>query len=60
MDGVGEQMIMLLISRCKNKNVKKGLEIALDVIQNQGYYTLNDWDELTYKEQWDEVKDYLK
>ena len=60
MESVAEQMIMLLISRCKQKNVKKGLEISLSIIQNQGYYNINDWEELTYKEQWNEVKDYLK
>ena len=60
MESVAEQMIMLLISGCKNRSIKKGLEIALSIIQNQGYYNINDWEELTYKEQWNEIKDYLK
>lgn len=60
MESVAEQMIMLLISRCKNRNIKKGLEIASSIIQNQGYYNINDWEELTYEEQWNEIKDYLK
>lgn len=60
MDSVAEQMIELLISGCKSKNIKKGLEIALEIIQNEGYYNINDWEELSYEEQWDEVKDYLK
>lgn len=60
MESIAEQMIGLLISRCKNRNIKKGLEIALSIIQNQGYYNINDWEELTYEEQWNEIKDYLK
>lgn len=60
METVVEDMIMLLIKKCKSKNVKKGLEIALDIISNSGYYNYSDWNEMTNKEQWDEVKGYLK
>lgn len=60
METVAEDMIMLLIKKCKSKNVKKGLEIALDIISNSGYYNYSDWDEMTDKERWDEVKGYLK
>ena len=37
METVVEDMIMLLIKKFKSKNVKKGLEIALDIISNSGY-----------------------
>ena len=60
METVAEDMIMLLIKKCKSKNVKKGLEIALDIISNSGYYNYSDWNDMTDKEQWDEVKGYLK
>lgn len=60
METVVEDMIMLLIKKCKSKNVKKCLEIALDIISNSGYYNYSDWNEMTNKEQWDEVKGYLK
>lgn len=60
MEGVAEEMIALLIQKCKSKNVKKGLEIALEIFEFQGYYDYNDWDGLTDKEKWDEVKGYLK
>lgn len=59
MNSVAEQMIQLLISKCKSKNVKKGLQIALEIIQSQGYYDLSDWEEMTEIEQWNEVKGYL-
>lgn len=59
MDGVSKQMIRLLIDRCKDEYVRTGLEIALDVICNGGYYNLNDWNELSEKEQWEEVKQYI-
>lgn len=60
METVAEDMIMLLIKKCKSKNVKKGLEIALDIISNSGYYNYSDWNDMTDKERWDEVKGYLK
>lgn len=59
MDSVAEQMIELLISKCKSKNIKRGLEIALDIISTEGYYNMSDWEEMSDKEQWDEVKGYL-
>ena len=60
METVAEDMIMLLIKKCKSKNVKKGLEIALDIVSNSGYYNYSDWNNMTEKEQWEEVKGYLK
>ena len=60
METVAEDMIMLLIKKCKSKNVKKGLEIALDIISNSGYYNYSDWNNMTEKEQWNKVKEYLK
>jgi hypothetical protein len=60
METVAEDMIMLLIKKCKSKNVKKGLEIALDIVSNSGYYNYSDCNNMTEKEQWNEVKEYLK
>lgn len=60
MESVAEEMIRLLISKCKSKNVKKGLEIALDIIECQGYYNMRDWGEMTEQEKWNELKGYLK
>lgn len=53
-------MISILIRKCKSKNVKKGLEIALDIVSTSGYYTINDWEEMSDKEQWNEIKGYLE
>ena len=60
MEGVAEEMIELLISKCKSKNVKKGLKIALEIISFQGYYNYSDWEKLSDKEKYNEVKHYLK
>lgn len=60
MDSVAGEMVTLLIKKCKSKNVKKGLSIALEIFESSGYYDYNDWYELTDKEKWDEVKGYLK
>lgn len=60
MESVAEEMIRLLISKCRSKNVKKGLEIALDIIEYQGYYNMQDWNEMTEQEKWNELKGYLK
>ena len=60
MESVAEEMIRLLISKCKGKNVKKGLEIALDIIEYQGYYNMQDWNKMTKQEKWNELKGYLE
>lgn len=60
MDSVAEQMISILIRKCKSKDVKKGLEIALDIVSTSGYYTINDWEDMSDKEQWNEIKGYLE
>ena len=59
-DSVAYQMIELLIENCENEDVKKGLQIALDVMESVGYYNLNDWEEMTEEEKLEEVKGYLK
>lgn len=59
-DSVGCEMIALLISKCENNDMMKGLKTALNIISNEGYYNLTDWEEMTDEEQWDEVKEYLK
>lgn len=60
MDGVAEQMIKLLIDRTTSKNVRKGLRIALEIIQTSGYNNVYDWDALSDEEKWDEVSGYLE
>lgn len=59
-DIVSYQMINLCIEEVKNEEIKKGLKIALTIIQNSSYYNLKDWENRTKKEQIEEIKEYIK
>lgn len=59
-DTVEMQMISLLMkSGCCDENVKKGLLIAYNIILSSGYYNLDDWVNMSYEEQLEEVKSWL-
>ena len=59
-DIISYQMINLCIKEVKNEEIKKGLKIALEIMSNSSYYDLNDWENLTEKEQIEEIKEYIK
>ena len=59
-DIVSYQMINLYIKEVKNEEIKKGLKIALEIMQNSSYYDLKNWEILTEKEQIEEIKEYIK
>ena len=50
MDSLDEQMITFVISKIENKDIRKGLKIALEIIKVQGYYDLEDWENMTENE----------
>ena len=60
MDSLDEQMITFVISKIENKDIRKGLEIALEIIKVQGYYDLKDWENMSEGEKMEEIKNYLK
>lgn len=60
MESVAKAMIDLLIKECRNEDIKKGLKIALNVIECSGYYNMNDWEEMSDEEKLEEVKDCLE
>ena len=49
MDSLYEQMITFVISKIENEDIRKGLKIALEIIKVQGYYDLEDWENMTEK-----------
>ena len=59
MDSLDEQMITFVISKIENKDIRKGLEIALEIIKVQGYYNLEDWENMTEDEKMEEIKSYM-
>ena len=60
MDNLDEQMITFVISKIENKDIRKGLKIALEIIKVQGYYDLKDWENMSEGEKMEEIKNYLK
>ena len=60
MDSLDEQMITFVISKIENKDIRKGLKIALEIIKVQGYYDLKDWGNMSEGEKMEEIKNYLK
>ena len=59
MDSLYEEMITFVISKIKNKDIRKGLKIALEIIKVQGYYDLKDWENMTEDEKMEEIKSYM-
>ena len=41
------------------RNIRKGLKIALEIIKVQGYYDLEDWENMTENEKMEEIKSYM-
>ena len=60
MESVASSIIELLISECKDKKVKEGLQAALNVVENSGCITLSDWEEMSEEERLEEAKSYLE
>ena len=56
MDSLDEQMITFVISKIENKDIRKGLKIALEIIKVQGYYDLKDWENMSEGEKMEEIK----
>lgn len=56
---MNEKMIELIILHTENPDVKTGLEIALDVMKNIGYYNEDDWDKMTEEEQVEQIAGYI-
>lgn len=60
MHTVYADMIEFTISNTTNTKVKKGLEIALELFRNSGYYNFIDWGNMTDKEKMEELQEYIK
>ena len=59
MDSLYEQMITFVMSKIENKDIRKDLKIALEIIKVQGYYDLEDWENMTEDEKMEEIKSYM-
>lgn len=60
MNTVYTDMIEFTISNTMDMRVKKGLEIALELFENSGYYNFIDWGDMTDKEKMEELQEYIK
>ena len=59
MDSLYEQMITFVMSKIENKDIRKDLKIALEIIKVQGYYDLEDWENMLENEKMEEIKSYM-
>lgn len=61
---VGLQMLKLLLKEGKqhslSENLLSGVQIAYDIMHDEGYFNLDDWEEMSYEEQLSEVKKYYQ
>ena len=61
---VGLQMLKLLLKEGKQHSLSEdllaGVQIAYDIMHDEGYFNLDDWEEMTYEEQIEEVKKYCQ
>lgn len=58
-DTVESYMLKQLIKETKNENAKKILQVALDVIDESGYISLSDWEDMTEEEKLEELQPFL-
>ena len=61
---VGLQMLKLLLKEGKQHSLSEdllsGVQIAYDIMHDEGYFNLDDWEEMSYEEQLSEVKKYYQ
>lgn len=54
-----EILIKVLIEKCNNDDIKKGLDTALNIVQEEGYLNLDDLEEMSEEELYEEALCYI-